>query len=177
MEPLILTTKEQLNIYMNPQRQKIMRLMRLSVEPCTPKELADKIGISASAIQHHLAKLATLGLVYVDHTAIINGITAKYYMINDKTVHIGMNRDDGISDEREVLLKNHVDCILDSALLKIRHSDTNGDVLSGIVHLSLEKSYELYGLINEFITENSKPSEKTAPWEYAIIAYRAEDYK
>ena len=48
-----LETRQQLNIYMSPVRQELMRLLRLAEEPMTPKALADRLGVSPSSVQHH----------------------------------------------------------------------------------------------------------------------------
>ena len=47
--------------------------------PATCKQLADAMGISASSVTHHMKKLEKLGLVELDHTELIRGITAKYW--------------------------------------------------------------------------------------------------
>ena len=60
-----LETRQQLNIYMSPVRQELMRLLRLAEEPMTPKALADRLGVSPSSVQHHLKKLLELGVIPV----------------------------------------------------------------------------------------------------------------
>ena len=64
---------------MNPQRQRLIHLMQVYGEAMTPKQLSNELGISASAVTAHIKKLESLGLIKLDYTKKINGITAKYY--------------------------------------------------------------------------------------------------
>ena len=57
MEPIILSGKKELDIYVNPQRQNILRCMQIKGEPMTAKQIADQVGISASSVQHHIRLL------------------------------------------------------------------------------------------------------------------------
>ncbi|WP_419068986.1 winged helix-turn-helix domain-containing protein, partial [Candidatus Allofournierella excrementavium] len=63
MEVVNLDTREKQNAFMNPARQDILRLLQLAGRPMTPKELADKMGISASSVTFHIKKLVELGVV------------------------------------------------------------------------------------------------------------------
>ena len=60
MEVVNLDTREKQNAFMNPARQDILRLLQLAGRPMTPKELADKMGISASSVTFHIKKLVEL---------------------------------------------------------------------------------------------------------------------
>lgn len=53
METIILRTKKELEIYMNPVRQEILHEMQRAGVPVTPKYLSNALGISASSIQFH----------------------------------------------------------------------------------------------------------------------------
>ena len=64
---LDITTREQLDVYMNPQRQRLLHEMQVLARPATCKQLADAMGISASSVTHHMKKLESLGLVELDH--------------------------------------------------------------------------------------------------------------
>ena len=115
-----LETRQQLNIYMSPVRQELMRLLRLAEEPMTPKALADRLGVSPSSVQHHLKKLLELGTVEVDHQAVINGITATYYRDAGAEVRVGLSRDDGLQDEREAMATDMVNRILQAFFRDLR---------------------------------------------------------
>lgn len=95
-----LSSREELDVYMSPVRQELMRILRLAGEALTAKALGDTLRISASSARHHVKKLQDLGLVEVDHCAVIN---TTYFRLTeaDVEIHIGLGQDDGLQDERE----------------------------------------------------------------------------
>ena len=106
MKEIILDTPEKNKIYMNPQRQRLIRLMQISGEAMTPKQLSKELGISPSAATAHIKKLESLGVLRLDHTKKINGITAKYYALEDVNISLKTNeqQDDSVVNEQEVFL-------------------------------------------------------------------------
>lgn len=185
MDTVVLSGKKELDIYINPQRQKLMRCMRLAQTPQTPKQLADRMGISASAVQHHLKKLGELGLVEVSHTERIHGITASYYKLLPKTVSIGGPMGDLLHDEyaqqRLTLMQNSVSAVFEGFAQYCKHVDTTspgsaqGDALSGIVYLRPQEAKELEGIVRAYLDAHETAAEHGEPWEYALIAYPAKE--
>lgn len=187
MKKITLTTKEELNIYMSPTRQQLLRQLSIANAPMTPKMLSEKLSISASGVQHHIKKLMSLGLIELDHTEVINGITASFYKPTQVTVQIGLARDDGLAQQREVLVQDIIAQVLDGfrTNMKKRAQITGesdpaklkkwGDILSGIAYLNDEESSELIENIEDFIEQHSKPEAGRNPWEFAIIAFKTEE--
>ena len=178
MEPIVLSTKKQLDIYMNPQRQALLRCMRVAGVPMTPKQLADRMGISASAVQHHMAKLLELGLVALDHTEQVRGITARYYRLLPRTVSIGAQFEDDLDAERFALMQGTLSAAFEGfreycrfARREPANGQPTGDMLSGIVHLSRQEAEAVYRLIRGFVDSHESSGQGTEPWEYALIAY------
>ncbi len=187
MEKVKLTTKKELSIYMNPVRQQLLRQLNITDIPMTPKMLADKLNISASGVQHHIKKLMSLGLVELDHTEIINGITASFYKPTYVTVQIGLEKEDDTTPQREALTQNLISQVYDGfqsqkekVLKKYADADLEsfnqwGDILTGVLYLKKEESKELLNMISEYIRLHSIPGAERAPWEYAIILYNAKE--
>jgi DNA-binding transcriptional ArsR family regulator len=180
---IALSTKEELNIYMSPQRQQLLRAMHLNGMPMTAKMLAGRLGISASSASHHISKLIQLKLIEEDHTEVINGITAKYFRLADVTVSIGIQKDDGLFDEKNALLQNLLQNTLNGLIrgkeyarsIGISQDDMKnlGDCISGVVHLKPEDARALLELIRKFTDEHEAYSEGTEPWEYSVIFYKS----
>lgn len=178
-----LSTKEELSIYMSPQRQQLLRVMRIAGLPMTAKALADKLGISASSAAHHISKLSGLGVVEEDHTEMINGIRARYYRLTDVTVNIGQQLDDGLSGERNAILQNMLQNTLSGlygGIEAARRTDipeedmkNYGDCLGGVVYLKPDDSQKLLELIRNYLDEHETFTEGAHPWEYALILYNA----
>lgn len=176
-----LSTKEELEIFMSPQRQKLIREMSLSGKPLTPKILAGKLQISASAATHHIKKLMELGIIELDHTEIINGIVAHFYRLTDSTVSIGLHADDGLSSERDAIVQNMILNTLRSFNSRVEYVKQNGvpqerlkdygDFLSGVLHLKPEDVKKLMELIRNFVDTHEASSADTRPWEYALIIF------
>jgi DNA-binding transcriptional ArsR family regulator len=178
-----LSAKEDLKIYMSPQRQQLLRVMRIEGHPVTAKRIADVLGISASSASHHISKLAGLGVIEEDHTEIINGILARYYRLADVTVNIGLQLDDGLEGERNAVTQNILLSTLRGMSKGIERAKRSGippdrlheygDVLSGAIHLTPEDSQKLLTMIRGFIEAHKQKQQGTEPWEFALILYNS----
>lgn len=187
MKKITITTREDLNIYMSPVRQQLLRELSIAKVPMTPKELSVRLNISASSVQHHIKKLMSLGLIELDHTDIINGIRASYYKQAQIMVQIGLDKSDDLSLQKKALMQDSIANVYDGFYRQMRkrmsmQQDNSietmtqwGDILSGVAYLNKQESKELMGIILSFIEQHSKPTTSSIPWEYAIIAYNAEE--
>jgi len=185
MKKITLTSKKELDIYMSPMRQKLLRELNIANAPMTPKMLADKLQISASGVQHHIKKLMSLGLIELYYTEVINGITASFYRPAQVTVQIGLGQSDEMAEQREALIQASIAEVYDGFRKQMKKrlglqggKDLDslqkwGDIMSGVVHLNEQQSDELMKLIAEFIEQHTVQTSDSSPWEYAIIAYNA----
>ena len=175
-----LSSQEDLKIFMSPQRQKLIRNMQISGEAVTPKTVADMLGVSSSSAQFHIKKLEKLGIVELDHTKSINGITAKYYKLVDADVHIGSTTKDGFTGERIAIMQNLMKDTFDGLIefydknLQDEAIAKNGDFLNGVLHLTETDSRKLLKMIRGFVSTHEQKSEHTSPWEYTFILYNSE---
>ena len=178
MDTIVLSGKRELDIYMNPQRQNLIRCMQISGVPMTPKQLSNRIGISASSVQHHLQQLIELGLVELDHKEQIHGITASFYRIRPKSIQIGSFADDDLKHMRIALMQTNLSSAFSGFTSycaehpeAIVGPEQFGDMLSGITHLTPAEAKELYGMIRAFLDAHEERGSGTSAWEYALIAY------
>lgn len=174
---LTLTTRKQLDIFMNPQRQRLLKTMEIHGAPMTAKQLSDILKISASSVSLHIKKLMSLGLIELDHTESIHGIQAKFYKKLPVSVSLGGDRNDDLSEERAALADYIMSDIWNrfrGVLLKSeeeKRPEITGDFASGIMHLKEEEFLELYQKILDFADSHMEPGEGTIPWEYALVAF------
>lgn len=182
---IVITSDKDLKIIMSPIRQKIMKIMHIEGKPVTSKCIADQLNITPSSARHHIKQLEELEIIETDHCEVINGITAKYLKITDKTISLGQNINDELSEERDILARNMIYETYNGYQNFIKNYRTiltdefnkenkMADNLSGVVHLTENEANELYDMINTFINSHSKSAEGTHPFEYALIAYRAD---
>lgn len=187
MDHIKLSTKKELEIYMNPVRQNLLRLLERSKLPMTPKQLSQKLDISPSSVQHHIKKLESLGVITLDHTEVINGITARYYCPTYVNVRIGLDHPDDTQLQKEVLVQEQIARTYEGFLTQkkkfielFNNEDLEsrwdlGDIMTGVVHLSPGEGEELLTLIKDFLDAHAVPSAEKSPWEYAFILYNAEE--
>ncbi len=187
MNPVRLTSKEDLNIYMNPIRQQLLRELTLSKLPMTPKMLANKLSISPSSVQHHIKKLMSLGVIELDHQELINGITASYYKATNVSVQIGLEQTDDTTLQKHVFMQNSFANVYEGfrSLMSKRAENMVdiepqqlaqwGDIMTGVVHMKKQDSNELLKLISNYIKEHALPSTDTNAWEYALILYNTQE--
>ena len=184
MKTIDITTRKQLDTYMNPQRQRLLKCLELNPVPMTPKQISDILNISPSSVTFHLKKLVELGVVELDHTEMIHGILAKFYKKVPVTINLGAGIEGDLKAEKEVLadyfindtwngFKNYM-----NGLQLNKESDIDnvlGDSKNGVLYLTDEEAIELKTIINQFMANHSIPKEKTKPWEVAVIAYPRKD--
>lgn len=181
-ELLVLKTKKELDIFMNPTRQEILRELRRAGEPVTPKYLSDRLKISPSSIQFHIKKLEELGVVVLDHTEMIRGITAKFYKLTDVDISIFGSEKDHL-EEREVVMDNYFKNVYDGYKQMLhKHSGTAmenlkkyGTDMTGTMFLSEEDAKEMFNMIQDFTKKHAKKKPGTSAWEFGIITYKMED--
>jgi len=182
---IVLSTDKELKVLMSPIRQKIIKIMSREGKPVTSKYIADKLNISPSSSQHHVKQLQQIGIIEFDHNEVINGITARYLRLTEKTVSIGQDINDDLTSERDVLARSVLNKTYDGykelinekrQLLaeEYRKGNKFADQLTGVVHLSTEEANELFDIIDNFIKKHSRASDNSHPYEYALIAYRAD---
>lgn len=174
---ITLTTRKQLDIYMNPQRQRLLKALEINGSPMTSKQLSIVLKISASSVTLHLRKLEELGLVGLDHTESIHGIQAKFYKKLPVSVSMGGNLDDDLKEERLCLSDYIMSELWNTFKNRLKHAKdkqnvmSTGDFTSGVVHLSKNDADKLYHMILDFADAHADPGEDTIPWEYGLVAF------
>ncbi|NLD60707.1 MAG: winged helix-turn-helix transcriptional regulator [Clostridiales bacterium] len=175
MDAIVLSGKRELDIFVNPQRQNLLRAMRVAGVPMTPKQLSARVGISPSAVQHHIRKLLELGVVELSHTERIHGITASYYRVSPRDVSIGVLPRDGLGEERLACIQGALSAVFsgyaDYVRRGVAEGEQFGDALTGVIRLNHDEARELYGMIRRFLDERRREGRDGSPWEYALIAY------
>lgn len=188
MKIINLAGKTELDIYINPQRQRILREMALCGHPVTPKQLSMRLGLSPSAVQHHMGKLLWLGVVAQDHTEVVRGITAHYYRALPVNVRVGCHAGDELAPARLALIQNGVNSVLTGFAEHVmqppapaakedpaEEDEPAGDVVWGVSRLTKAEAVELFKIIRAFVAEHDAPDRAGDAWEYALIAYPAKE--
>lgn len=89
MDVKVLYTTEEIKIYSDPYRLRILHVFRRFGKPATVKEIADELGELPAKVHYHVKKLEKIGLLSLADTKEINGIIAKYYAVFSGEIEIG----------------------------------------------------------------------------------------
>lgn len=187
MKTIVLDTREKRNIYYNPTRQDIVRLLRLNGRSMTPKELADRLDISASSATFHIKKLMELGIVELERTQVIHGITARYYRLAEALVNLGNVRPGGDREASNLFLRQAADQVLEGvARLQEKiladgmceeQAIGLGDALGGVAYLTREEAAQLHAAVLRFLNQREARRPGTQAYEYLLMAYNASEVR
>ena len=183
MKTVVLSGEKELRIFSLPLRQRILREMSRLGTPVTAKEIADRLGITPSSAQHHMTKLASIGLLEQDHTELIHGIQAKFMRLTNVTVSIGQQYADDLSSSRDAVMRRLLLDTYDGYLKAVEKARARGiseqpgaekyaDVMSSVVHLTDEQANSLRDLVSDYLKNCGRAGENTHPWEAAFLFYR-----
>ena len=179
---LVLTGEAALKIFINPTRMRIVEEMSLHPAPITPKALADRLGLSPSSAKHHLLKLASIGVVLLDHQEMIHGIVASYYRLTDKAINLDVT-DPAAREFAPIWMRTSAASVqqgLFDSFTRWQNAGAKEEDRWGmldtddVVYLTKEEAEALEAAIHAFSAAHSAPRPGAAPIRYNLIAYRAE---
>lgn len=109
-----LMTENEIKVFSDPYRLKIIKTIREMGRSATVKEIADKMEEVPAKVHYHLKKLEKIEVLKLDYTREINGIIAKYYKLTADSFRInyeGIDEKFGneILNTAEMVLFNLVD--------------------------------------------------------------------
>lgn len=164
-------TDEEIKIFSDPYRMKIINTYIKAHKPLTVKGVADLMGEVPAKVHYHVKKLIAINILKLDHTEVINGITAKYYLLTTKHFVVSYH---AISDHKGLfdsttnmilsVIDEFKDDIVDGARFikehEIEYTDTqNGYITKEVVHLNEDEYEELESTIQKLIEKYKEPKE------------------
>ncbi|MWV43575.1 helix-turn-helix domain-containing protein [Paenibacillus sp. HJL G12] len=160
METKELSTIEEIRIYSDPYRMKILSHFQRMDHPATIKEIADAMGEVPAKVYYHAKKLESIGLIHIVSTKEINGINAKYYESFKGAVRI--KRDDGADEaakkifisETQKLLSDLYDDNKKKFLTAQSNDKPYGNLTNSEVYLTEEEAKKFIEWINQFVDEH-----------------------
>lgn len=168
-------TDEEIKIFSDPYRMKIINAYIKAGEPLTVKGVADLMGEVPAKVHYHVKKLISIDILRLDHTEVINGITAKYYALTTESFRVAYqntSNQKALFDSTTNMILSVVDefkqDIVDNAEFIKGHKDANSDQKNGFFTkevLYLEQSDydqfedELRALYGKYKHKN-KPGQK-----------------
>lgn len=164
IETKVLKTIEEIRIFSDPYRMKILNQFYKATEPSTIKEIADQLGEVPAKVYYHARKLESIGLIELMETRLINGITAKYYKAFEGSVQV--RRDDVDESIRTVFASEAqklVSRMFDASkqrYLDSQHADKKrtGTVTNSDLYLTQEEADALLKQLDDFVRQHGKPA-------------------
>ncbi len=164
----VISTEEELKIFSDPYRLKIINVFQANSKPLTVKGCADIMGEVPAKVYYHVKKLLKIHILELDHIEIINGINAKYYKLIKRKFTVKLENTDQQNMYRQL---NHVQNLLVKVLDDFKediikstqnavdnHAEKDSDVgmLTGThVYLTEEEYKKLHEAIIEIVNSNS----------------------
>ena len=173
--------RNQFRALLNPVRQEIVHILRLSGRPMSANAIAVRLNLSPTSAQGHLKKLVDIGLICTIEKKDAKGRKLVFYRLDDVDIRLNLGRKDIFQGEREALAANLVDGIFRQLMTSTQaHPEDQlhhySRLFFGAVHLSAEKRTELMGIVERFLHEHGTITDKDVEhWEYVVMAYRSED--
>ncbi|MDO3411699.1 helix-turn-helix domain-containing protein [Saccharibacillus sp. CPCC 101409] len=150
-----LNSLEEIKIYSDPYRLKIMKTFLDFGRTATVKEVADRLGEVPAKVYYHVKKLESIGLLWIDHTEVVNGIVAKYYRSFEGEIEI---RSAEIEPELRGVYMSNVRRLVaeqfdETREAFLKQTDTNNPtrLVQNVLHMSKEEEKELFGRIRELL--------------------------
>jgi len=88
----IIQNDDELKIFADPYRMKIIDTFLETDKPLTVKMVADIMGEVPANVHYHVQKLLSINIVKLDHIEIINGINAKYYHLVNRIFQVEFSK-------------------------------------------------------------------------------------
>lgn len=174
MKNLMIDTRKKHKIFYDPLRQAILKCMREMGEPVTAKDVSKNLNIPHSKIYYHMQKLLEIEAIKLDHTKMINGIVAKYYLLDYIDVTIMANPSEHLTnellmDESLRIIKADMATNFDDLMVaynELKNRLANEQKCYGVhfyhddIYLKFEERMELQQLIRDYLeTHATKPKD------------------
>lgn len=161
MDTITLKTVDEIRIYSDPYRMDIMLEFQKIDRPATVKEIADIMGEVPAKVYYHAKKLISIGVLILDHTQQINGITAKYYKAFQGGISVKRSEVEGpienVLSETQKLLSDLYDKNKQRFLSRVGIDNSYGNINNQSVYLTPEAAEQFFEMITVFFEKHAKP--------------------
>lgn len=156
---ITLKTIKEIKIISNPIRMNVIKNYYLYGKAATVKQMAVYMNQVPANIHYHVKKLVEINVLVLDHTEMINGITAKFYIPTAKIIKIedSNSLEGGYLGEKEIIIsnifdENKLDFI--QYMRKKKKDENIGSIRTSRLSLTHLEYLDLEKLINDYVEEN-----------------------
>ncbi|PAT02207.1 hypothetical protein CI105_02355 [Candidatus Izimaplasma bacterium ZiA1] len=183
----VISTDEEIKIFSDPYRMKIIEVFLDSDEPITAKKVADIMGEVPAKVHYHVQKLLKIKIIELDHIKVINGINAKYYKLVNDRFSVEFKKDGSLNSQLQRLSKvqnvlvSHIESFKDEVLsategFKDIEKDTEfgGMFYRKNLYLTIEEAKEIQDMMEEIIEKYSTNKENKSRFSMLLGVIRNE---
>ncbi len=160
---ITITDEADIKLLSDPYRIRILDTFKSFGRPATVKQVADRLGDTAAKVTFHVRKLIGLGLLTLDHTEMINGIVAKFYVLAYDTIHVEPKDASRTVEFRPIL--DTLLRMLQQDLRNLSGSQAEHSLLSHeTVYLTDEQALAYREAMVALVQDNHEPREGARPY-------------
>ncbi|MEJ8307220.1 helix-turn-helix domain-containing protein [Saccharibacillus sacchari] len=171
-ESKMLNTVEEIKIYSDPYRLRILKTFLDFGRPATVKEVADRMGEVPAKVYYHVKKLESIDLVSIDHTEVINGIVAKYYasysgQIEIKAAEIEPEMRSVYWSNVRRLIAEQFDQTKETFLGRVTGDGDTGRFMQNILYMKPDEAEELFRQVQKLFEpyERKRSDKEVKPYD------------
>lgn len=180
----VLRTKEEIKIFTDPYRMRIIKAYGSSKVPLTVTQVAHSINEVPAKVHYHLMKLLSINILELDHIQVIKGINAKYYRLVTDEFKIEVDRSDPKTIDKQFMkitgyvfseIDEFKEEILDMS--KIQNVTEEQNQTKGLfgrreIYLSDDEFTELQKYVKDYVSTKSKKDPNKKKYAALIGAFR-----
>jgi DNA-binding transcriptional ArsR family regulator len=160
----VLQTEEEIKIFTDPYRNRIIKAFSESPVPLTVTQTAEIMGEVPANVYYHLKKLLKIDILELDYIKVIKGINAKYYRLTNESYRLSTPVQPASKSAADKQMKRIKDLIYSEVdefrkeIDSIPQFDPASDIPKGIfgkrdIYLSEDDFKELSNYVNTFMAE------------------------
>lgn len=163
-DTLVLSTEEEIKIFADPYRNRIIKAFLESSVPLTVTQVANIMGEVPANVHYHLKKLIKINILELDHIEVVKGINAKYYTLAYENFRLSTSPEetnDLKAEKQHKRIKQLICSEIDEFRKEVQTMpkfDPNAEVSRGIfgkrdIYLSADEFQQLKDMITDFMAE------------------------
>ncbi len=182
----VITTEEELKVFNDPYRMKIIREFQRSETPLTVKGCADILGEVPAKVHYHVQKMLKVNFLELDHVEVVNGINAKYYKLPHKQFTISLKEDESdilkrmpqIHSILHNMLEDFKESFMKSSALAVEsQKEDTSYIVANQLELTEEEFIEVREYITNLATKYNKKREDTFTYKFLVGLSKEESKK
>ena len=175
MEHFDILTEEAFDIIYHTYRMKVIDAFGSRDHmTATFKQIADQLGDNSSKVSYHGRMFIKIGLLTLDHTEVINGITAKHYKLLSDNFRVKFDKkNDPVI--RKKIQKGQASLVLDglhqmeNMVTDMNHDNRSLSYVMNDLHLTKEDMKELWHTMEKFNAKKEKRDDTTKVTLYTLL--------